>query len=100
VDAASATRLPRLLDRPSDDEMRDAYPEEARKKGLDADVGLEILVDDTGRVARVRVSRPAGSGFDEAAARLVRRHRFRPADKGGRPVAVWIPWTYKFRLGE
>ena len=36
--------------------------------------------------------------LDELAERLVRRFRFRPAVRGGRPVPARIPWTYKFRL--
>ena len=100
VDAASVTTLPSPLSKPSDDELRDAYPEVARQKGLDGNVVLELLVDEEGRVARVRVTRPAGDGFDEVAVRLVKRHRFRPGRKDGVPVSVWIPYTYKFRLGD
>jgi periplasmic protein TonB len=99
-DLGSVTQRPGLLGRPSDAELRAAYPEAARRQGLDGDVKLEILVDEAGRVTRVRVVRPAGNGFDEAADRLIRRHRFRPAQQGGRAVAVWIPWTYKFRLED
>jgi TonB family protein len=100
VDLGSVTQRPGLLGKPSDAELRAAYPEAARRQGLDGDVKLEILVDETGRVTRVKVVRPAGNGFDEAADRLIRKHRFRPAQKGGQAVAVWIPWTYKFRLED
>ena len=78
--------------------MRRAYPEEARRNGQEANVYLKILIDVQGRVSKVRVIRSAGAGFDRAARELVNRFRFRPGEVDGRPVAVWIPWTYKFRL--
>ena len=46
----------------------------------------------------VRVLRASGNGFDEAAITAARGIRFQPAERGGKPVAVWIPWTMKFRL--
>ena len=92
------TRLPRLMSQPDLSGMRRAYPEEARRNGQEANVYLKILIDVQGRVSKVRVIRSAGAGFDRAARELVNRFRFRPGEVDGRPVAVWIPWTYKFRL--
>jgi len=89
---------PRLVSQPSREDLRAAYPPRARADGLEANVVLKILVGARGRVERVRVVRGAGNGFDDAAARLVRRFRFEAGTKDGKPVAVWIPWTYKFRL--
>ena len=59
---------------------------------------LKILVSASGKVTAVRVLRRAGNGFDAAAKRLVRTFRFAAGRKGSQPVAIWIPWTYKFRL--
>lgn len=98
VDAAGVTRLPRLLTQPSLADMRSAYPEDARRNGTEANVYLKILVDAQGRVTKVRVVRGSSDGFDRAALELVKRFRFRPGEVDGRAVAVWIPWTYKFRL--
>lgn len=89
---------PVLLGQPSTAEMRSLYPEAARRSGIEGDVKLELLVSETGEVLEVKVLRPAGNGFDEVAERLVRRFRFRPAIRGGRPVPARVPWTYKFRL--
>ncbi len=97
-EAAGVTRLPKLVSQPSSLDMRAAYPEAARREGREANVYLKILVTADGKVARVRVLRGSGEGFDRAAEMLVRRFRFRPAEAEGRPVSVWIPWTYKFRL--
>ena len=100
VALGALTRLPRLLSPPSPEEIRALYPEAARQAGLEGDVALRVLVGASGEVLEVRVLRPAGNGFDEAAVRGVKRFRFEPGQQGGRAVATWIPWTYKFRLGE
>jgi TonB family protein len=98
ADVTEVERAPVLLRQPSIAETRALYPEAARRDGVEADVGLELLVSERGEVGDVRVVRPAGQGFDEVARQLGARMRFRPAERGGRAVAVWIPWTWKFRL--
>lgn len=98
VQAAEATSLPKLVSSPSVAEMRKLYPAQARRDGLEANVALKILVSARGEVIRVRILRPVGNGFDEVAERLVRQFRFEPGSRAGQAVAVWMPWTYKFRL--
>jgi protein TonB len=78
--------------------MQAAYPVAARREGLEANVDLRVLVDAEGRVSEVQVVRAAGSGFDEAAVRLVKKFRFAAGVSEGKAVAMWINWTYKFRL--
>jgi protein TonB len=92
--------MPTLVSQPSRRQMRAAYPARARKDGIEGDVRMKILVSATGQVTRVRLLRPTGNGFDEAARQLVRRFRFKAARRGGKAVAMWIPWTYKFRLSS
>ena len=89
---------PRELRRPSLAEMRALYPDRARRFGLEARVRLQLLVDTSGRVADVRVVRPAGDGFDEAASELARRFFFEPGRRDGRPAAMWITLTYSFKI--
>ena len=89
---------PSLIAQPSLAEMRALYPDAARRGGVEGDVLLELEVSADGEVTGSRVVRSAGNGFDEVAQKLVRRFRFRPATKGGKPVPAVVPWTYKFRL--
>ena len=96
--AAGVTRLPKLISQPSALDMRAAYPEAARRENREANVYLKILITADGKVARVRVVRGAGEGFDQAAIQLVKQFRFRPGEVDGQAVSVWIPWNYKFRL--
>ncbi|HSN91954.1 MAG TPA: energy transducer TonB [Anaeromyxobacteraceae bacterium] len=98
ADPTAVDRLPRLVGQPRAEDLRALYPESARREGIEGDVRLEILVSEDGEVREARVARGAGHGFDEAARALALRMRFEPALRAGRPVPVWIPWTWKFRL--
>ena len=98
ADVLEVDRPPRLVGQPSAAELRALYPPAARREGLEADVRVEMLVSDRGEVERVRLVAGAGNGFDEAAKTLARRMRFEPARRGAASVAVWIAWTWKFRL--
>jgi len=98
ADVTEVTKMPRILRKPTPAELQKSYPEDARRLGLEGDVRLELLVSEKGRVIETRILKRAGNGFDRAARKLVKLFRFRPAMQGKKPVAVWIPWTYKFRL--
>jgi TonB family protein len=78
--------------------LRPDYPAGAREQGIEATVTLEIVIDRDGSVADVRVLKGAGYGFDDSALRALRRARFSPAIRDGRPVRVRMPWTIDFRL--
>src|SRR5215831_12527292 len=43
------------------------YPPEALQLRLEANIGLELTVDETGKVVDAKVTSSAGHGFDEAA---------------------------------
>jgi TonB family protein len=66
------------------------YPATAKWLGVKGHVTLAIDVRADGSVAnrpRVVAVHPAGRGFEEAAINAVRTWRFKPAIRGGRPVA-------------
>jgi TonB family protein len=99
-DVTDLEQAPRLLRQPSRLDLRALYPEAARREGLEADVRVELLVDESGTVRAVRVVEGGGGAFDAAVQRLVRLLAFAPGTRGGRAVAVRYPWTFKFRLTE
>jgi periplasmic protein TonB len=75
------------------------YPEAARRQGVEGQVVIRLLVDDSGRVAQTRLVRGPGHGLDAKALELARRIRFKPArDDRGTAVATWITWTFSFTL--
>jgi TonB family protein len=78
--------------------MEAEYPEEARKAKYQGTVLLDVEVDDSGQVVNLRVARSLGLGLDQKAIDAVKRWRFRPAMKDGRPIGVEIQVEVNFRL--
>jgi TonB family protein len=72
------------------------YPPEAMRDRLEGTVGLEVVVDEGGRVVDARVVQPAGHGFDEAALAAVRQFVFEPARKDGAPIRSSVQLAYEF----
>ena len=74
------------------------YSEEARKAKYQGTVLLYIEVDPSGRAQNMRVLHSLGLGLDEKAMEAVRKWRFRPGTKDGRPVSVVATVEVNFRL--
>jgi protein TonB len=87
------TAMPRVLS-----EVRAEYPAEARSRGIEGPVVLELLIDDQGVVRDARVIDGPGAGLNEAAQAALLRFRFAPAMVDQKAVSVKIRYTYRFRL--
>ncbi len=74
------------------------YPDEARKAKFQGSVLVAVEVDEQGRVRGVRIVKSAGLGLDEKAMEAVKKWRFRPATRDGRPVAVPASIEVSFHL--
>jgi len=72
------------------------YPRLDRVQGNAGTVVLLIVVDRSGSVEVERVLRSVNSRLDAAASRAVRRWRYRPAQLGSTPVAVYKVVTLQF----
>ncbi len=78
---------------------RPRYPFAARRKGIEGRVVLRVTVLASGRVEDLAVERTSGSRLlDRAALEAVRRWRFAPATRLGRPVAATVRVPIAFRL--
>ena len=84
---------PRALYAPDPD-----YSEEARRAKYQGTVVLWLVVGSDGRPRDAKISRSLGMGLDEKALEAVRRWKFEPALKDGKPVAVQINVEMNFRL--
>jgi len=89
----SGIEPPRLLR-----EVRPRYTEEARRRTIEGEVIVEIVVRSDGRVDDVRVLQRLGAGLDDRAVEAVRQWRFEPARRLGVPVDVLVEVAVEFRL--
>jgi TonB family protein len=74
------------------------YTEEARKNKIQGTVRVRVLIGADGGVKQVRMVRGLPDGLEEEAIRAAYQLRFRPAMKGGQPVAFWVPVDIEFNL--
>jgi TonB family protein len=74
------------------------YPQEARKKKYEGVVVLMVVVTLAGKATDIQVIKSPGMGLDEKAIEAVRKWRFKPAMKDGKPVNVKMPIEITFRL--
>jgi periplasmic protein TonB len=74
------------------------YSEEARKAKYQGVVLLYVEIDPSGRATNIRVLHSLGLGLDEKAMEAVKKWRFKPGVKDGRPVTVQAQIEVNFRL--
>ena len=76
------------------------YPDLARQNGVEGEVWLQVLVDQKGKVKDVNIFRKSRIeiGFEEAVTQVAWQWEYRPALCNSQPVAVWIVYTFKFKL--
>lgn len=79
-------------------EVKPTYTEDARRRGVEGDVLLEVVVRADGNVGSVSVVRGLGAGLDGQAVEAVRQWRFSPARRLGTPVDVLVEVAVEFRL--
>lgn len=76
-----------------------AYPAVARRRNYQGTVILDVLVDRRGRAVQVKVAESSGHGIlDRSALQSVRRWRFEPARRFGRPIEMWVQVPVRFAL--
>ena len=75
-----------------------SYTDEARLAKYQGTTGLTVVVDATGQVKLIRVTRPLGLGLDEQAEAKINTWKFEPALRDGKPVAVQVNIEVTFNL--
>jgi TonB family protein len=79
-------------------EVKADYTEDGRRRGLQGDVVLEIVVRRDGSVGEVTLLQGLGAGLDQRAIAAVRQWRFDPARRRGTPVDVIVEVAVEFTL--
>jgi TonB family protein len=79
-------------------EVKPDYTEDARRRGVEGDVVMEIVVRHDGSVGDVRIVQGLGAGLDGRAVEAVRQWRFAPAHRRGAPVDVIVEVAMEFKI--
>ena len=79
-------------------QARAAYPEAARRAGIEGKVFVQFVVTASGRVQRATCVRSPDDRLCDAAVRAVEASRFEPGTQRGRPVDVRFTLPVDFRL--
>ena len=74
------------------------YSSEARKKKIEGDVVLDVLITATGEVKDVKIKKLLGYGLDAIAVKTVQKCKFLPGtDKSGKPIDMRTDIQFKFQ---
>jgi len=79
-------------------EVTPDYTDEGRRRAVQGDVVLEIVVRADGTVGSIKTLQGLGYGLDQRAADAVRQWRFNPARRYGTPVDVIVEVAVEFKL--
>lgn len=80
-------------------DVNDYYPDASRRNNEEGRTAVRVCVDPRGRVASASVTGSSGHPMlDDAALKLAKAYRFKPATQAGRPVAQCVGLPIKFVL--
>lgn len=74
------------------------YSEEARKAKIEGDCIVSMVIDDKGNPNNLHVVSSLGMGLDERAIEAIKKWKFEPAFKDGKPVAAKLTVQVSFHL--
>lgn len=74
------------------------YPSEARKKHIEGKVLMEATIGTDGAAHDVQIVKSLGHGLDEESINALKKWKFRPAMREGKPVAVKIKVEMAFKM--
>ena len=75
-----------------------AYPDLARRAGLEGTVWFKIWVDKEGKVRDVVILKSDSEIFNQSVIDAVKQWVFTPALMSSGPVAVWVATSFSFKL--
>jgi serine/threonine-protein kinase len=73
-----------------------AYPDAALRMRISGEVVLKLLIDEQGTVKKVDVAKGLPMGLTESATKAVKKWKFKPATRNGKPVEAIFELTIKF----
>ena len=79
-------------------QVEPVYPSQAIKARVQGSVVLGLVIDEKGEPGGIEIISPLGFGLEEEAIECVRKWRFAPGTKNGKPVPVYAVIEVNFRL--
>jgi protein TonB len=76
------------------------YPDQARAANIEGKVRIEVTINAEGDVVDARIIQGLGHGLDEAALVAMKRTKFHPSTKCGKPVPTTIVIPVNFSLSD
>jgi len=77
------------------------YPERARRDKREGVVRLKVEVLADGKAGAVEVAKTSGSeDLDQAAVKAARKWRFKPAQRDGHAIPVWVEVPVRYQLQD
>ena len=81
--------------------VQPAYPEEARKAGIEGTSIVEVTIGADGAVLACSLTASSGNSFlDRAALGAARSSKFAPGTKDGKPVEMKVKVPFQFKLAD
>jgi protein TonB len=93
VGSGELVKAPEVVSR-----VEPGYPDVDRRAGVQGEVEIEVVIDETGKVAETRVLRAPSRTLGEAVREAVAQWRFTPSVQDGRPVRVTFPVLVNMKL--
>ena len=76
------------------------YPSELRQAGLPGVVSISCLIDEKGNVTEPKVVKTTNEAFSQPALDAVLKWKFKPAKKGGTPIALRVTVPVQFSVSK
>jgi periplasmic protein TonB len=100
---AALARLSDLSRRPRapslDAALRQNYPAEKRRRGIEGQAEVRLVIDPSGRVVQVAIVSESAAGFADACRKTVLGSRWsEPLDRDGNPVSTRLTYRCRFQI--
>lgn len=76
------------------------YPDDLLDAGIEGSSMIDFLVDEKGRVKDIKITYSSHPDFDTASVKCIKKWRFAPIMKEGKPVKAWLRQIFMFKVGE
>lgn len=76
------------------------YPEKASKRGVEGRVFIKFIITENGEVKNPEILKDIGAGCGEAAVEGVKKVKFKPGKKDGKPVKVYYTMPVNFTMSD